>query len=198
MFNMTVKAKIQGTSPYTYGAPVANSKLTGEPSDDYEKRTWRQRARIDADGNAFIPPMALKNCLDSIAQYLSESVPGKGSAKFTKHFVSGVQVFQPMVMHDQRGKPIKGDDLREYPMFVPSDGKRGGGTRVWRSYPLAEAGWTIDAEIVILDPVIDENRIREYLLKAGLYIGLGSFRPQNRGYHGRFAVTEFSAHKQSD
>lgn len=193
---LVCKATIQGTSPYTFGAPVPDSKKTGEPHDAYEERTWPQRAHRDSDGLAFIPPMALKNCIDSIAQYLSESVPGKGSAKFTKHFSSGTMVFNPMTLHDASGRPIKAADLEGYRMFVPSDGKRGGGTRVWRTYPLAQTGWTIHAEITVVDPVITAERMEAYLKKAGLYIGLGSFRPQNRGYHGRFMLKSFEAEQQ--
>lgn len=193
---LVCRTTIEGTSPYTYGAPVPDSKNTGEPHDAYEQRTWRQRAHKDADGFAFVPPMALKNCLDSVAQYLSESVPGKGTSKFTKHFVSGTMVFNPMVLHDASGKPIKADDLEPYPIFVPSGGDRGGGKRVWRTYPLAKAGWTIHAAIYVMDPIITAERMEEYLKKAGLYIGLGSFRPQNRGYHGRFSVTSFEAEQQ--
>ena len=73
-----------------------------EGADAYERRTWRNRMHVNEDGFVFIPPMALKNCLAQVAQHLSETVPGKGKATFTKHFKAGILVTDPMIVMNGR------------------------------------------------------------------------------------------------
>ena len=41
----------------------------------------------------------------------------------------------------------------------------------------------------ILDDQITKNIFEEHLKAAGIYIGIGTFRPIKGGYHGRFSVT---------
>ena len=60
---------LRGIAPIAFSKPVAAPKKTGERHDDYEERTWRERMHVDAEGHAFIPPMALKNCLSEVAKY---------------------------------------------------------------------------------------------------------------------------------
>jgi len=189
---LEVTATIQGAAPLTWGAPITSTKESGEGHDKFEDRTWQERAHIDKNGHAYIISLAIKNCLVSVAQYLSESVPGGGAAKFTKHVTSGVLPGENMTICNLKGKPLTLADLTKYTMFVPADGKRGGSTRVRRSYPTAME-WQTDLSLIVVDKKIDAERIERYLKEAGLFIGLGSFRPQNNGIHGRFKVTKFNA-----
>lgn len=181
------KAKLVSASPISFSAPIQSIRNTGESHDDFEQRTWRERLHLDGKGNVFIPPNALKNCLSEVAKYLSESVPGKGSAKFTKLFEAGVMVSDPLDL-GVVGKTVPGERL-----FVPSDGKRGGGKRVWKTFPCI-AGWAAAATIYLLDPILiaKPDKVHEYLTHAGKFIGLGRFRPRNNGYYGRFTVESFS------
>lgn len=194
---LVVHSTLEGVSPLTWGGAIQSEKKSGEPHDEFEERTWRERAHGDIDGNAFLAPMSIKLCVDAMAKYLSESVPGAGSSKFTKHFVSGVKVFAPLLVTDLNGKNLKVAELHKYRMFVPSDGVRGGGKRVWRNYPTAMQ-WRTQVELYVLDPKIDAERVKRYLTESGKFIGLGSFRSENQGYHGMFKVVEFSAEKKEE
>jgi len=40
----------------------------------------------------------------------------------------------------------------------------------------------------IFDDIITEEVFRQVLVSAGLVVGLGRFRPESRGFYGRFAV----------
>jgi hypothetical protein len=134
----------------------------------------------------FIPPMAVKNCLSDCARFLSETVPGKGKATYTKHFEAGTMVMEPASLG------IVADDVQGERLFVPSDGKKGGSTRVWKTFPYMPA-WQCDVEIILLDPILIDkpSKVEEYLGHAGKFIGLGRFRPRNGGYYGRFEVVKF-------
>jgi hypothetical protein len=186
-------ATLKGTAAISFSKPVKSKKNTGESYDAFEDRTWKERMHVDEKGIVFIPPMALKNCLSEVAKYLSETVPGKGSAKYTKHFEAGVMVMKPMSLG------VRADKVLGEPLFVPADGKRGSGKRVWKTFPFVPSGWETEAEIIVLDPVLIDKpeKIEEYLKFAGQFIGLGRFRPRQNGYYGRFEVTNFRSEKIS-
>jgi len=184
----TVRATIEGISPISFSAPIQSIKSTGESHDAFEQRTWRERLHVDSDGMVFIPPGAIKNCLSDVAKYLSESVPGKRNATYTKFFEAGVMVIAPV------GLGVKGAEVEGERLFVPADGKRGGGKRVWKTFPVIRK-WGGGVEIHIVDPVLIDKpeKVKEYLEHAGKFIGLGRFRPRNNGFYGRFQVTKFEA-----
>lgn len=184
--------KLVGVSPISFSAPIQSKKNTGESSDAFEERTWRERIHVDSKGEAFIPPTAIKNCLSDVAKYLSESVPGKGKATYTKHFEAGTLVTDPLMLG------VKGSQIEGERLFVPADGKRGGGKRVWKTFPVIRE-WSAVGCVYVLDPVLFDKpeKVEEYLSHAGKFIGLGRFRPRNNGFYGRFNVVDFKTEKMA-
>jgi hypothetical protein len=183
-------ATIKGTTPYSQSRPIQSKKAAGETHDTFEEKTWRERIHSD-DNGVYIPPMALKNCLSEVAKFLSESVPSKGKATYTKHFEAGTLVVDPIHIG------VKLDSVQGERLFVPSDGKRGGSGRVWKTFPVIPPGWSGEVKIVLIDPVLvnKPEKVREYLEQAGRFIGMGRFRPRNNGFYGRFEVTKWSVGK---
>ena len=179
---------IVSESPIAFGKPIASVKRSKETHSEFEERTWKERAHVDENNELFISPLALKNCLSEVAQYLGEKVPGKGMAKYTKHFQAGVTVIDPMKLG------VKLKDVKPYEMFVPADGRRGGTTRVWKKFPHVTE-WRSKGVVHVSDETITADKLEEYLTQAGLFIGMGSFRPRNNGYFGRFRVENFKAAK---
>lgn len=184
---------LKGISPLSFSRPIQSTKDTGESHDAFEERTWRERIHQDASGQCFIPPMALKNCLTDVAQFLGETVKGKGKATYTKHFKAGIMVTDPLPLLCG-DKPIIAADVEGERLFVPSDGRRGGGSRVWKTFPFIPE-WQASGTIILLDPLLIDApaKIEEYLGHAGQFIGLLRFRPINNGYYGRYVVVVFKA-----
>lgn len=182
----TVQVTIEGVAPISFSAPIQSVKKQGEAHDAFEERTWRERMHVEND-EIFIPPGALKGCIQDTAQYLSEPIPGKGSSKYTKHFQAGIMVVSPLMLG------MKPKDVDCDRRFVPADGKPGGGKRVWKNFPIVPPPWECDAEILVLDPTLEDHihKVREYLEYGGKLIGMGRFRPRNRGHYGRFKLTKF-------
>jgi hypothetical protein len=181
MSAIEVIATLRSTTPYSQSKYVQAEKLPKEASDDYDARTWRERMHCDDDGDVYIPPMAFKNCLSDAAKYLSIQIPGKGKSTYTKHFEAGVLCVDPLMLG------IKRDDVPMEALHVPSDGRRGGTTRVVRRFPKI-ARWSGDVRFLVLDRTITQDVFRHVLEEAGSLIGIGRFRPRNNGYYGRFAV----------
>lgn len=176
-----VIAELESISPYSQSRHYEVPKLSKERPDDYEKRTWRERMHVSEEGYVFIPPMAFKNCLSSIAKYIGEQIPGKGKSTFTKHFESGVLVLNSMELSIKK-EAVKGEWV-----FVPADGRRGSGKRVQKCFPLIPA-WSGKIRFHVLDDTITEEVFERHLKQAGQFIGIGRFRPSSNGYYGRFVV----------
>ena len=189
----TVIASVEGVSPYSQGRAYEVEKLQGEGPDDYERRTWRNRLHVDAAGQVFIPPMSYKNALAEAAKFLSIGIPGKGKSTYTKHFEAGVLAVEPAPLG------IRAEDVECERLFVPADGRPGGGKRVHKYFPIIQPGWRADFSFMVLDETVLQTSsdgimtVFEYILRrTGQFIGIGRFRPRNRGYYGRFAVNDFT------
>ena len=187
----TIVASVEGLSPYSQGRSYEVEHLQGEGFDDYERRTWRERLHVDAKGEVFIPPMAFKNALAETAKFLSLGIPGKGKATYTKHFEAGVLAVEPAMLG------IKKEDVVCERLFVPADGRPGSGKRVHKYFPVIPPGWLADFTFIVLDetvmqtwPATGETVFRFVLERCGQFVGIGRFRPRNRGFYGRFAVRE--------
>jgi hypothetical protein len=172
---------MKSVSPYSQSAPIQSVRDTKEPHDEFEQRTWRERLHVNSDGMVEIPPMAFKNAVSECAKFLSMSVKGKGKATYTKHFEAGVLVLQPLVL------PLKAKQVGFERLFVPSDGIRGSGKRVWKYFPVIPA-WSGDVAFSVLDETITREVFETHIAEAGTFIGIGRFRPRNNGYYGRWAV----------
>jgi hypothetical protein len=169
-------------SPLSMGRFIDVPKLERESSADMEERTWRERIHANEKDVVFLPPMYFKNSLSEAAKYLGMQIPGKGKSNFTKHFEAGVMCVDPLVLGVKK-KDVPGEWL-----FVPSDGKRGGTTRVKKCFPKIDS-WEGDVVFYILDEIITKPVFEKHLAVCGNFIGLGRFRPRQNGYYGRFGVS---------
>jgi hypothetical protein len=172
---------LTGMSPYSQSRHYTTDRLNKESARDYEARTWRDKLNVDEEGWVIVPPMALKNCLSEVAIYLSVQIPGKGKSTYTKHIEAGIMVVEPLRLS------IKKDDVPGEWQFVPSDGKRGGGKRVDKCFPVIHK-WGGVAEYLILDDTVTREVFEYHLKQAGNFIGIGRFRPRKNGFYGRFRV----------
>lgn len=174
---------IESLSPLSQSKYYEMDELEGELKAEFERRTWRERMHVTDDGYIFIPPMAFKNALSSAAAYLSMKIKGQGNKTYTKKIESGIACLNPTVLG------IKKDEVYADRLFVPSDGKRGGGKRVLKYFPVIP-NWNCTVSITVLDPIISQEVLEEHLEAAGFFIGIGRFRPEKNGYYGRFKIVD--------
>lgn len=177
----TAICKLKSMSPYSQSKYIQEKKTKNETHADFEKRSWKQRCHWTDDGRVYIPPMSFKNCLSEAAKYKSIQIPGKGKSTYTKHFEAGVLVVDPVQLS------VTEDKLQHEWLHVPSDGRRGGTTRVEKCFPLIPS-WAGTVEFLVLDELITKEVFCEHLDDAGSFIGIGRFRPRNNGFYGRFSV----------
>jgi hypothetical protein len=85
--------------------------------------------------------------------------------------------------------PVKKENVKALWLHVPADGKRGGSKRVMKCFPEIPE-WGGDVTFYILDDTITQDVFEQHLREAGKFIGVGSFRPRNNGFYGRFDVVK--------
>ena len=180
-----VTVTTESVSPYSQSRMHDEPKLPKEAAGDYEARTWREKCSYAEDGTIVIPAMAFKQCLDTVAKRLGEQIPGKGKSTYTKHFVGGVQCLE-----DVRLEGWTKDAVPSVTINANSDGVRGSGKRVKRTFPIV-ASWKAEVQFAILDDVITPEVFERFFTEAGRFTGVGRFRPENGGMNGRFRPTKF-------
>jgi hypothetical protein len=172
---------IRGMAPLSQSRQHDEPKLEGETHDDYDKRTCLSKLNLGKDGKVVIPQHGLHQCLIAAARYSGEQIPGQGKKTWTKKFETGLMI----VSEVQTG--IDPKDVKAKPFSVSAQGRRGIGGRVTRRFPMIEE-WSATAEIYVLDPIITEAIFEKMTRTAGMFIGLGRFRPEVGGHNGRFKI----------
>jgi len=177
---------VSGISPLSWSRYLDTTTLEGESKQDMEERIWRDRFWSDADGQLFVPTMAIKNGLVDAAKYLGEKIPGKGNKTWTGKFEAGILAFEPMSLGVDKAAlnrlwiPVPGS---------PGKGKRGTGARVLKCFPEL-LQWGGQAKVYIVDDIITAKVFEQYFQALGKFVGWGRFRVASNGYYGRFNVTK--------
>ena len=182
------KVELKSATPYSQSKnidPLDYPKKPKETHDAYEERVWSKRLHTDDKGNVVIPPTAFENAIREAAKRLAISVPGKGKTLYSKYFEAGIQVPEGITLS------LKATDVRGERLFVPSDGRPGGGKRVYKRFPRIDS-WSGEIMIYVFDDLIPESVFRKVIESSGFLVGIGRFRPQSRGFYGRYTVESFS------
>jgi hypothetical protein len=174
---------LKSLSPYSQSRHHDIPKNPNENAVDHEMRTARKRLHTNKSGHIIIPMTAFTNSILEAAEYLSLPIPGKARSTFTKHFQAGVRVVTDLVL------PLKADDAEIEAVFCHADGKRGPGPRVTRHYPRIDK-WEGKVTYMITDTTITKDAFERALSASGLLIGIGRWRPRNRGSYGMFEVSK--------
>lgn len=161
-------------------------KLPKESGDDYEKRTWSYRTHIDENGQIIIPAAQFKFSIQGGAKYLNERIPGRNRETWTKHFASGIMIPEGIVL------PERQENISGLWLLMSVKGNPGPGPRVMRKMPFV-AKWAGDLTIHVLDDLITADILKRVIEHAGMFVGIGQNRPENRGDRGRYALTELVA-----
>ena len=152
----------------------------GTLTDAQRKEAAEKRLYVDKEG-CYLPEWTTKRVLLEGARW--------GKLKLGKKPLDRILAAVAFVQEPSRfmrgGKPIKlRDYLREDIGRTPP--KKGVCTIVRR--PALKAGWQLMIRLMVLDDVIPDKAIKEAFEMAGMYVGVGAWRPE----FGRFIVRSFT------
>jgi hypothetical protein len=177
---------ITGVTPYSQSFGHDEPKLEGENHNDYDIRTWRSKlstAIRNGKPTVVIPAHGLHQSIAAAAKYSKRQIPGQGKATWTAKFLSGISIFEDPALN------IDPATVPSVTISANSDGVRGSGKRVPRRFPVMNE-WSATFDVYILDAIITEEVFREMVEIAGMFIGIGRFRPEKGGTNGRFRITK--------
>lgn len=178
---------LEGLGPYSQSRQHDEPFLEGESHNDYDKRTWRSKLNVatrDGKPTIVVPAHGVMQAIAAAAKYSKRQIPGQGKATWTAKFTAGIALLEDPAMN------IDPATVASVTISANSDGRRGSGTRVPRRFPVIDTGWQMTFEVYILDPIIIESVFREMVEIAGMFIGIGRFRPEKGGTNGRFRIKE--------
>lgn len=174
-----------GIAPMTQSRAHETPKLDGENPNDYDIRTWRNKLTtetVDGKPTIVINAHGVMQCFAAAAKYSKRQIPGQGKATWTAKFTAGITLLESPKLN------IDPATVQSITISANADGVRGSGKRVPRRFPVIPIGWSTTFDVYILDPIITEQIFREMVELAGMFIGVGQFRPQNGGTNGRFKL----------
>ena len=175
----TIRVSIKGNSPLLMhrfpmdGADAPGKKRTGVP--DYQMEGERALYK-DEKGTIYQPSSHIEGALKEAAK--SFKIAGKRGATYSKLVASTIQVMPDAIPHKLTDYHI---DAR--PVVIQR-------ARIVRYRPMFDE-WELDFNIQIPDDQLPIDIVKQILDQAGLYVGIGDYRPGKGGKYGKFMVTQF-------
>jgi len=181
---LTVLAQLKSLTPLSFNKIIKSERNSNESWGDFEARVWRERCDIDENGELYISPMKFKYSIITAAEHKNIKIEGEGQSKYQKHFRGGVVVMNAIKL----GINLDDVSYAGYPDGIftapkPKDGRR------WIRFPTIPE-WSGELTINLLDEKITPEIFKAVFEHAGLCIGIGSWRPANRGENGRFTIED--------
>lgn len=173
---------LESLTPYSQSRKHDEPRLEGEGADDYNRRTWRSQQLVE-NGTVHISAFGLQQALVSAARYSKKQIPGQGKATWTKKFEAGIALFENIDLG------INPETVEYIDIYANADGIRGSGKRVMRRFPIIPK-WSATFDVHILDPIITQEIFTEVVEQAGMFIGIGRYRPEKGGTNGRFTLAK--------
>ena len=175
-------------SPYSQSRAHEEPKLEKEQHDAYDKRTWRSKLNVGTVAGkptVVIPAHGMHQAIAAAAKYSKRQIPGQGKATWTAKFTAGISIVDSIALG------IAPDDVTHIDIHANADGIRGSGKRVMRRFPLVNE-WKATFDVYILDSIITKDVFAEMVEIAGMFIGIGRFRPEKGGTNGRFKIDKLA------
>lgn len=186
--------QVTGVTDLMFGKHVPEKKKDSETHEQREERLWKKKVPVTGDGQCYMNPFAVTNGLVTAAKWLKRKVDGRSG--YTGRFQSGVSPSGKILLFKLDGSPLTIDDVEPIPLFVPSSGKKGEGTRVFRIFPTVQE-WIGRGSVIVFDGKIPEDQLYDHLVALGQFVGWGSMRVEGGGINGRFRVDDLQVEEMA-
>ncbi|MCK4307271.1 hypothetical protein KAW50_03475 [candidate division WOR-3 bacterium] len=119
-----------------------------------------------------------------------KKVPGQGNTRFAKYVGSGGILIEPDKIYHKNQKDVR--SIGHWTVNI----NRGARNQVWCVKPEIHS-WKLEFKIINnLPEIITDADVKEFLDWGGLFLGLGTDRPERGKLFGRFEVKEFKLLKK--
>ena len=177
---------LSSMAAYSQSYKHSEPPFEGEDKEAFDKRTWLSKAHIGKNGTLIIPAASFHQALVSAAKYSKRQIPNQGKATWTAKFKSGI------ILSADIDTEIPKASIGYIDLQVDAKGMTGSAksTMVPRRFPQVPE-WKATFDVWIVDPIITREVFSEMVEIAGLFIGIGRWRPEmSGGMNGRFRLSE--------
>jgi hypothetical protein len=182
----TLKVKIVGIAPF-----IMHNGQTADPLNKFAramKEISGKKGKTEADFEElarieYLAGLYMGEKGPVIPSVMLESVIAKGAAKAKKGKLAAAGVIVERNADLEYKGPKTADELVKDDRFRLVAAVRIGQQKVMRTRPIFR-DWAATLEIKYLDDIINERDLLTALRAAGMYVGVGDWRPRN----GRFAL----------
>lgn len=173
-----IQVKVQGISPLlmnrfrdeSIGGKI--KKRTGAVAeDDITDKLYLY------DETPHIPAVYFRNCIVEAGKQFK--IVGKNRSTYSKLLGSTIEVFPEMIKLIGSYKP--------YRIAAVNPTTKG---RMMTERPRFDS-WNCEFTIILNDESLDPSIINEILTHAGIYVGVGDWRPDKKGTFGKYMITSF-------
>ena len=188
-FEEIYEVEIEGVRPLLLNPPLPEKlkerKRTGE-TEDPEEEARKKLYRDPKTKKIAIPARLIKAAIREAAK--DYKVPGKGRTTFKDYVRAGIIIEPQFIEIDCNGKdPEEAWQVDIQPGVLPSNK-----AMVLIARPRFDE-WKLRFRIKVIDPTIKDEDLMKFLVTAGMYKGIGSYRPD----YGLFKVTKFEKVKSN-
>jgi hypothetical protein len=145
---------------------------------ELERKIWPEKAYFDSDNQLFIPGENIHQCMKDGCAYWGQKIPGAGNKTYTDVVASSV-IVENLILGESKDKLVP---FGKWVNGNPSKGKKSG-CKVYKIRPLLMP-WGGTFVMHVFDARLSEHILKVVLSYAGMYRGLGDWRPT----YGRFEL----------
>lgn len=175
-----VDVTLEGISPLLF-----NRFIQAELETKTKKKTGASKENVPADKlyiieeKIYTPANHIEGCLVNAAKNFQ--IKGKGKATYSKLVGSSIEVTPEAIVHK----------YQDYDVFRTTGVNPSTGGRMIIDRPRMHK-WEVSFIINVLDDGIPLEVLKDILDYGGKYVGIGDWRPDNKGKFGKFIVTKFN------
>ena len=187
----SIHITIRGTGCFSQSKKLRETRGKKEDWSQFYSRVWKQQAHVGPDGELIvIPAFSIHQALIGGAKKgrLKPVAAKKAVEVLHARLTTGIMI------PDDAQTDLKLSEAVPQTFNCHSNGKRGAGTRVDRTFPVWMS-WSAWFDVWLLDETLTKEDIDEACRWAGVANGLGRYRPENGGSNGRFIVEKSVEHK---
>lgn len=170
-----IDAAIKGIDPLISNNPDSINTLPGGNVD----RKSPEYQRLSFECSLYRNSKGLYQPAEHILQsmiHAGSKIKFKGRQMHGSVLNGGIQIRPMEIPHPKKDKPVY------FSKWAVIDDNR-----IWKTRAMFPVGWTLKFQIEVLNDALNFDSLKEILESAGIYQGLGDWRPK----YGKYVVTEF-------
>lgn len=175
-----INVTIQGTSPLLFNR-FRDASIEGKSkrkAGAEQEQVVEDKLYFDGNNKICTPSTHIIGSLINASKNFQ--IKGKGKSTYSKLVGSSVEVEEELITH-------KNQKWIPYTISAVNPMTRG---RMMVTRPRMD-NWELSFKLILKDEGISLETIKEILDYAGIYVGIGDWRPEKKGKFGKFIVTKF-------